>query len=113
VSGQLFVFSSALAGRETEFNAWYDRQHIPDVLRLAPEIRSARRFSLMTLTAPQGTAAWQYVTVYEIDGADVGPVLERMNQAMGTSRMPLSDSAELSSVALLHGSLLSEPVINS
>jgi hypothetical protein len=112
-SGQLLVFSRAQPGREDEFNEWYNRQHIPDVLRLAPEIRTARRYSLTTLALPPGSPTWAYVTIYDIAPGDVGPVLERMNQAMGTPRMPLSDTAELSSIGLLQASMLGEPFVNS
>ena len=100
--GQLLVFSRARPGCEAEFNAWYSDRHIPDVLKLAPEIRAARRYSLNTIAAPEGMPVWQYLTVYDIDAAQVGAVLERMNAAMGTPDMPISDTGDLSVTAVLH-----------
>ncbi|MDB5988027.1 MAG: hypothetical protein JWR16_3080 [Nevskia sp.] len=112
-NGQLLVFSNAKPGKEVEFNEWYDRQHVPDTLRLAPEIRSARRYSLNSVAAAPGIPDWQYVTLYELDAADVSAVMQRMNEAMGAGRIPMSDTAELSTVTVLHASALGEVVRNT
>ncbi|MDB5971429.1 MAG: hypothetical protein JWQ90_3879 [Hydrocarboniphaga sp.] len=110
--GQLLVFSNAKPGTEAEFNEWYDRQHVPDTLRIAPEIRSAQRFSLNSIAAAPGTPAWQYVTLYELDAEHVGEVMQRMNEAMIGGRIPMSDNAELSTVTVLHATALGAPVLN-
>ena len=104
--GQLLVFSRAKSGRDAEFNRWYSEQHIPDTLRLAPEIHAAHRFTLNAIATVEGTPAWQYLTIYEIDAAQVPAVLERMNGAMGTAAMPMSDTADLSVTAVLHATPL-------
>lgn len=113
MAGQLLVFSRAMPGREAEFNAWYDGQHIPDTLRLAPEIRSAQRFALNTVYAVDGVPAWQYATIYQIDAEHVAAMLERINQAMGTAEMPMSDSAEVSTATVLHAAPMGEPIRNA
>ncbi|WP_043113433.1 DUF4286 family protein [Solimonas soli] len=110
--GQLLVFSNAKPGAEAEFNAWYDRQHVPDTLRIAPEIHSAQRFSLNTIAAAPGAPTWQYVTLYEVDAEHVDEVLQRMNEAMAGGKIPMSDTAELSSVTVLYGTALGAPVLN-
>jgi len=52
------------ASREVAWNAWYNDEHVPDILR-CPGFRSVRRFKSV-----QGTGT-RYVTLYEIDGPEV------------------------------------------
>ena len=100
--GQLVVFSNALAGREDEFNAWYSDVHIPEVLKAAPQIKSAKRFSLNTIAVAEGVKGWQYLTVYEIDAQDVQGVLESMGAAMANGEFNMSDSGDMSSITMFY-----------
>lgn len=100
--GQLVVFSNAVAGREDEFNKWYSAVHVPDVLRAAPEIKSAKRYALNTIALPAGQSGWQYMTVYEVAAEQLQGVLERMNAAMAGGEFEMSDAADAMSVALFY-----------
>lgn len=100
--GQLVVFSNAVAGREDEFNKWYSAVHVPDTLRVAPEIQSAKRYSLNTIALQQGQSGWQYMTVYEVAAEKLQAVLERMNVAMANGELEMSDAADVTSVTLLY-----------
>lgn len=101
-SGQLVVFSNVVAGREAEFNKWYSDVHVPDVLRAAPEIKSAKRYALNTIALPEGQSGWQYMTVYEVAAEQLQGVLERMNAAMANGEFEMSDAADVTSIALLY-----------
>lgn len=50
--------------REEEFNDWYNKVHIPDVLKF-PGILSARRYK-----AIMGEDRWQYLACYEFESED-------------------------------------------
>lgn len=47
-------------GKETEFNRWYNEQHIPDVLKF-PGLVSARRYKAIA-----GEDRFEYMAVYEV-----------------------------------------------
>jgi hypothetical protein len=58
------------ADREDEYNQWYSRVHIPEILAI-PGFTSARRYKVL---GPDGPA---YVAVYDIEADDVtAPVKE-------------------------------------
>ena len=76
--GVMIVMSQVLPGKEDEFNDWYDRRHIPELLAV-PGITSAQRF----VAVP--SARWQlppqsYLAVYELDG-DIDEILRGMRAA--------------------------------
>jgi hypothetical protein len=51
-----------------EYNAWYDKEHLPRCANITGVLR-ARRYTAMTCTS--GTLAPRYLTAYEMTGADV------------------------------------------
>jgi len=56
----LFVVRASIAKeREAEFNTWYDREHVPQVLRY-PGVRSGKRYRLLT-----GGDKYEYMAIYE------------------------------------------------
>ena len=65
---RLIVFTAPVDGREDDYNAWYNDQHLQDVVAI-PGVRSAQRFKLRTLRA--GHFGHRYLAIYEIDG-DLG-----------------------------------------
>ncbi|MDB6062895.1 MAG: hypothetical protein JWM78_2998 [Verrucomicrobiaceae bacterium] len=100
--GQLVVFSNAVAGREEEFNTWYSDVHVPEVLKAAPQIKSAKRFSLNTIAVQDGVKGWQFMTIYDIDAADLQPVMESMGAAMANGEFNMSDSGDLSTITMFY-----------
>ena len=54
--------SDPVAGKEVEFNRWYDEQHVPLILRVNKYVKAARRFS--TSTEPR------FMTIYEYDSLE-------------------------------------------
>ncbi|MDO8568587.1 MAG: hypothetical protein Q7R57_07720 [Dehalococcoidales bacterium] len=55
------------AGKHKEFNAWYNTEHIPGMLR-CPGFVAARRFKLAKEFTPPGVAPVpQYISVYDLD----------------------------------------------
>jgi len=64
------IKTNAVAECEDEFNEWYDRQHVPDVLRV-PGFVAARRYRRSTAQFPGDNddgQEFEYLALYEIEG---------------------------------------------
>lgn len=92
---QFVVLTQALPGREAEFEAWYDNQHIPDVARV-PGVVSARRFHVETVMSNAATPPlpWVSLALYEIESDDPHAVLAEIKARSNTPDMPLSEAIE-------------------
>jgi hypothetical protein len=86
---RLVAFTNPEPGRDREFNEWYDKQHIPDVLRL-PGFTAAQRFKLCEQQQAAARPEYQYLTIYEIDTQDITSVMQALSRTVGTEAMPLS-----------------------
>jgi len=53
--------------REKEFNDWYDRIHIPDILSGSPGFKSTTRYVLYAPAKGHG----KFLAVYEIETVDI------------------------------------------
>jgi hypothetical protein len=90
------VMTNAVEGRDDDFNAWYDSQHIGDVLKLDGFV-SAQRFTL----PPEETnpvAIHRYLTLYEIETDDLAKTQAALGATAGTPAMPLSDALDTTAV---------------
>ena len=69
--GCMIAFVNPVAGREAEFNEWYEKTHLPDALEV-DGIRSAVRLECTDVALLPGVRfdQFRYVTVYEVDAAD-------------------------------------------
>ena len=57
--------------RETEFNEWYDKTHLPDILETPGFIRATRYENIKPL---EGEA--KFLAVYEIEADDIREVMK-------------------------------------
>ncbi len=71
------AFAAALDGKGEEYEAWYDSQHMPDVLRV-PGFISAQRYRVVGRRPEASTRGYHYLTVYEIDSDDVDATIGEM-----------------------------------
>jgi hypothetical protein len=70
------VLTEPTAGREAEYNDYYEQLHLDEVLATT-DWRSAQRFKL---TAEQGMACpLPYLAVYEVEADDASSVLTNLN----------------------------------
>ncbi|MEO8313592.1 MAG: hypothetical protein ABI645_02255 [Pseudomonadota bacterium] len=86
------VFSNAAAGKEVEYNSFYDR-HIGDMMKLPGFVR-AQRFVL----SPRGPndPPFRYLAVYEMKGKEPGPVIAQIGPASREGRVEAPDKAIVS-----------------
>jgi hypothetical protein len=90
------VLTNSKPGQEAEFNDWYDKVHIHDILSV-PGIEWAQRFrisqvkrgdSYKTMPAP-----FQYLALYELEGS-AQQVLQGIEQARNAGRIPWSPALD-------------------
>jgi hypothetical protein len=83
---------NAKPGRDSEFNEWYGKTHIPEVLQI-PGFIGAQRFRLNAAQLPGMSPPWEYLVVYEIEGESPSDALEELGRRIANG-MKLSDSFE-------------------
>ena len=88
----LLAFTNPVAGREDEFNRWYDERHVPDLLAV-PGFVSAQRFALSDATG-QGKPGWTYLALYELETDDLPALMEEVRSRLGTDAIPVSDALD-------------------
>jgi hypothetical protein len=88
----LLAFTNPVAGREEEFDRWYDERHAPDLLAV-PGFVSAQRFALTDATG-QGRPGWTHLALYELDTDDPNALMAEVRSRLGTEAMPVSDTLD-------------------
>jgi hypothetical protein len=83
------VFSDpASPSQESEYNAWYDHQHLPDVLRV-PGFIAAQRF--VTISASKNSTLPRYLVIFVLRSKDLaatnGEIIRRLRAGI-TVRSP-------------------------
>lgn len=100
------VSAAAKPGQEAEFNDFYDRQHVPDVLK-SPGLLSCRRLR----ARQEPPLAGRYVALYEIESDNPEASIRRLYSLLGTDAMPPNPATDRSQtrvtlyeVIAMHGS---------
>lgn len=90
---------NARPDRVDEFNEWYERVHIPDVLGI-PGVLSARRYELADdqLGRRAREYPYRFLTLYELDG-DPGEIVRAINEAIVSGRFLISPALDPDYVA--------------
>jgi hypothetical protein len=99
------VFTNPVAGKEAEFDDWYNQTHVPDVLDV-PGVVSAQRYEVAPVETPElegvpspPPPAHTNLAVYELD-RDANEVMADFLGRLTSGAMGLSESLDLGSVAL-------------
>ena len=107
------VLTNPVEGKESEYNDWYNRHHIPDVLNV-PGFVSAQRFRLAdTQMSRDGNRAHKYLAVYEIETDDLAGTLKELRARGGTAEIVPSDAIDMKNVASYIFSPVAEKVLAS
>ena len=107
------VFTNPVEGKESEYNDWYNRQHIPDVLNV-PGFVSGQRFRLADSQMNRdGNRAHKYLAVYEIETDDLAGTLKELRARGGTAEIVPSDAIDTKNVATYVVSPIAEKVLAS
>jgi hypothetical protein len=84
-------------GQEAEYNEWYNKIHIPDVLNV-PGFVAAQRFRLADAQFADGAPAHRYLALYEIDTDDIKGSLKELQKRVGTDDMVMSDAIDMKGI---------------
>ena len=87
------ALSNPVAGREDEFNRWYEHDHLRNGV-LTPGILAGQRFRRAEGPWPAGKH--EYLTIWEIDGPAFA--LAQLASVKGTDAMPISLAIDMSTV---------------
>ncbi|WP_206363046.1 hypothetical protein [Stenotrophobium rhamnosiphilum] len=85
----MIVLSRPAAGREDEYNDWYQNFHLSQVVNIR-DIKSAQRFRLARKLV-EGEAS-PYAAIYEIETDDIDAVVDEIKALAGTESLQISDA---------------------
>lgn len=88
------IHSSPREGRDDDFVAWYESQHLGDVLRVDGVVSA----QLLKASAMKAGAPARYVAIFEFATDDVGGIFNEIYKRGGTVDMPVSDALDPESV---------------
>lgn len=77
------TLSSPHAGKEADYNAWYDEVHVPEILATGV-VASATRMRAVTRSR---SSAPRYAAIYELTTSDIREVSRRLAQASGDAEV--------------------------
>jgi hypothetical protein len=99
------VLTNPVAGKEDEYNKWYNGQHIPDVLNV-PGFVAAQRFKLTDAQMAGATAKHKYLALYEIETDDLAGALKQLRDRGVSGEIVPSDAIDTKNV----GAFVFQPV---
>jgi len=100
------VLSNPVAGKEDEYNEWYDTVHVREVLA-TPGMLSAQRYSLCETEIAKASGVeptHRYLCVYEMKG-DPDTVMASVGEAVASGAMNISKALDLESIGVMLASL--------
>lgn len=83
---ELVVLSGPTAGQDTEYNRWYDREHIPAVLE-NPGFSAAQRLRLISSDAPSGYVLPPYGAWYAFRSSDWTAIMNGIRHKLSTGEV--------------------------
>ena len=86
---KLIVLSQPVAGREDEYQRWYEDVHLRQMLSLHG-VRSAQRLRLARSLGERAT--WPYLAIYEVETDDIDAVLRELTRRAGSEQLLISDA---------------------
>ena len=88
--GKMLVFSSAVDGRDDEYNEWYNNVHLKEVCATDP-FKSAERYRIPDVEGLPQTSSHRYVAIYEFDGPPQGRAQQPVRSLAGVQHERLAE----------------------
>jgi hypothetical protein len=85
-------------GQEAEYNEWYNKVHIADVLNV-PGFVAAQRFKVAEAQFADGAPSHRYLALYEIETDDIKGSLKELQKRIGTADMIMSDGIDMKGIS--------------
>ena len=87
------VYSNAVAGRDDDYNKWYNDIHLGEVLQL-PGFVAAQRFAVTGEPVSGKAPAHNYLAIYEMEANDPQACLDTLSKAVASGKLNVSDAIE-------------------
>ncbi len=105
------ALTNPVEGKEAEFNEWYDKHHVPDVINV-PGFVSGQRFKLAdSQFGGEASKAFKYLAVYEIETDDIAATIKELRARGGTADIVPSDAIDPKNVATYMFTPITEKVM--
>jgi hypothetical protein len=95
---KLVVYTKPVVGRDQEYNDWYEKTHLSDLVAI-PGINSAQRFRLAKSLSAE--TSLPFLAIYDIETDDVDGVIAEMKRRSGTEAMMISDALDKNASAMV------------
>jgi hypothetical protein len=91
----MIVLSNPVAGREAEFDEWYDKTHVREVVSV-PGYISGQRFRAVPVKGmPTPPMSYESYALYEIETDDIQKTVDGLMARNGTSELPIDGCFDL------------------
>ena len=91
--GVFLAWSSPVSPDQlAQFDQWYNSTHIPQVRAAVPSISAVARYELID---PADGPSYRYLTVYELDDADIPAAVAAMNESATAGKIDMSPAMDL------------------
>lgn len=97
---ELLVFNQPVAGKESEYNRWYDTVHAPDVVSIPGFVR-AQRYVIAPSQLLSGSEKPKYLVIYEIRTGDLKSVYAEVNRRLSSGETKISPVLDKASGQML------------
>jgi len=97
-------------GQEAEYNEWYNKVHIPDVLNV-PGFVAAQRFRLAEAQLGDGKPDHRYLALYELETDDLKGAFKELQKRIGTADMIMSDAIDMKRLSAVMFTPVAERVL--
>ena len=88
---RMFTLTRPVEGREDDYNHWYQKVHLPEVMTM-PGMKAAQRFKIERVIA--GESSFPYAAIYEIETDDIDGTLAGINEALVSGRLTMTDAVD-------------------
>lgn len=90
--GKFLVFNEPASPEvEAEYNAWYDGDHLPQILENVPAITGAKRFRIVPGQDLALPGAPRYLAIYDIEADNVMEAFQQLGQATQDGHVIMTD----------------------
>jgi hypothetical protein len=89
---KLLALTTPVAGKESEFHAWYQDRHLPEMVSF-PGMRGAQRYKITAKLVGSDCNPW--LAVYDLETDDPMAFLGALGKAASAGQLTHSDSSDM------------------
>ncbi|HTX27239.1 MAG TPA: hypothetical protein VME19_09505 [Streptosporangiaceae bacterium] len=80
---------------DSEFNAWYEGTHVPQIRAAVPAITAVYRYRVADVPGVGAAPTHRYLAVYEMDTDDVAGAMAALGAASAEGRIDMTTTIDL------------------